>query len=44
MIHRKLPNTHRVMHGSSSVPDALQEIINRYGSQMTPAMAAPTKL
>ncbi|SCB33985.1 hypothetical protein GA0061100_11086 [Rhizobium hainanense] len=44
MIHCKLPNTHLVMHGSSLVPEELQEIINRYGSQMTPAMAAPTKL
>ena len=25
-IHRKLPNTHLVMHGSSSVPQELQEI------------------
>jgi hypothetical protein len=30
-IHRKLPNTHLVMHGSSSVPIELQEIINKYG-------------
>ena len=27
-IHRKLPNTHLVMHGSSSVPQDLQDIIN----------------
>ena len=27
-IHRKLPETHLVMHGSSSVPQDLQDIIN----------------
>lgn len=27
-IHRRLPDTHLVMHGSSSVPKALQDIIN----------------
>ena len=35
-IHRKLPNTHLVMHGSSSVPKELQEIINKYGDEMKP--------
>jgi fructose-bisphosphate aldolase class II len=30
-IHRKLPNTHLVMHGSSSVPQDLQESFNRFG-------------
>jgi len=30
-IHRRLPNTHLVMHGSSSVPQALQEIFNEFG-------------
>ena len=33
-IHRRLPNTHLVMHGSSSVPQDLQDIINQYGGQM----------
>ena len=28
-IHRRLPETHLVMHGSSSVPQELQDIINR---------------
>lgn len=32
-IHRKLPNTHLVMHGSSSVPEELQEVINRFGGK-----------
>ena len=27
-IHKKLPNTHLVMHGSSSVPQDLQDVIN----------------
>ena len=30
-IHNKLPNVHLVMHGSSSVPQDLQDIINKYG-------------
>src|SRR5690606_22585581 len=32
-IHRRLPNTHLVMHGSSSVPQELQDIINQYGGE-----------
>ena len=38
-IHRRLPTTHLVMHGSSSVPQDLQDIINRYGGQMKPTGA-----
>ncbi|OHB34174.1 MAG: fructose-1,6-bisphosphate aldolase, partial [Phenylobacterium sp. RIFCSPHIGHO2_01_FULL_70_10] len=33
-IHRRLPDTHLVMHGSSSVPQELQDIINKYGGEM----------
>jgi fructose-bisphosphate aldolase, class II len=40
-IHRKLPNTHLVMHGSSSVPQDLQDIINSYGGQMKPTWGVP---
>ncbi len=40
-IHRRLPNTHLVMHGSSSVPEELQEIINRYGGEMPPTWGVP---
>ena len=40
-IHRKLPNTHLVMHGSSSVPEELQEIINKYGGKMKPTWGVP---
>ena len=35
-IHRRLPNTHLVMHGSSSVPQDLQDIINKHGGKMQP--------
>ncbi len=40
-IHKKLPNTHLVMHGSSSVPEDLQEIINKFGGQMKPTWGVP---
>ena len=30
-IHKRLPHTHLVMHGSSSVPKDLQDEINKYG-------------
>jgi len=42
-IHRKLPNTHLVMHGSSSVPQDLQDIINQYGGQMKPTWGVPVE-
>src|SRR5260221_139141 len=40
-IHRKLPNMHLVMHGSSSVPQELQEIINANGGKMKPTWGGP---
>jgi fructose-bisphosphate aldolase class II len=40
-IHRRLPDTHLVMHGSSSVPEALQEVINKYGGKMKPTWGVP---
>ena len=40
-IHARLPNTHLVMHGSSSVPEDLQEIINRYGGEMPQTWGVP---
>jgi fructose-bisphosphate aldolase, class II len=40
-IHRKLPNTHLVMHGSSSVPQELQDVINRYGGEMPQTYGVP---
>jgi fructose-bisphosphate aldolase class II len=42
-IHRKLPNTHLVMHGSSSVPQALQDVINRYGGEMPQTFGVPVE-
>ena len=40
-IHKKLPNTHLVMHGSSSVPQELQDIINQYGGEMKQTWGVP---
>jgi len=40
-IHRRLPNTHLVMHGSSSVPQELQDIINRYGGRIKQTYGVP---
>ena len=40
-IHKKLPNTHLVMHGSSSVPQELQDIINQYGGEMKQTFGVP---
>ena len=40
-IHRKLPTTHLVMHGSSSVPQELQDIINKYGGEMPQTWGVP---
>ncbi len=40
-IHKKLPQTHLVMHGSSSVPQDLQDIINQYGGGMPQTYGVP---
>ncbi len=40
-IHRRLPNTHLVMHGSSSVPQELQDIINRHGGDIKQTYGVP---
>ncbi len=42
-IHRKLPDTHLVMHGSSSVPQELQDIINRFGGEMPQTFGVPVE-
>nr|WP_281421514.1 class II fructose-bisphosphate aldolase [Chelatococcus asaccharovorans] len=42
-IHRRLPNTHLVMHGSSSVPQDLQDIINAYGGEMPQTWGVPVE-
>ncbi len=40
-IHRRLPTTHLVMHGSSSVPQELQEIFNEFGGDMPQTFGVP---
>lgn len=40
-IHRRLPTTHLVMHGSSSVPQDWLEIINNYGGDMGQTYGVP---
>ncbi|MBZ8134044.1 class II fructose-bisphosphate aldolase [Afifella sp. IM 167] len=42
-IHRRLPDTHLVMHGSSSVPQELQDIINAYGGAMPQTYGVPVE-
>lgn len=42
-IHAKLPNMHLVMHGSSSVPQDLQDIINAFGGQMPQTWGVPVE-
>ncbi|MGN6136856.1 MAG: class II fructose-bisphosphate aldolase [Aureliella sp.] len=42
-IHRRLPNTHLVMHGSSSVPQDLQDIINKFGGKMKQTYGVPVE-
>jgi len=42
-IHRKMPNLHLVMHGSSSVPQDLQDIINEFGGKMPQTWGVPVE-
>ena len=42
-VHKKLPNTHLVMHGSSSVPQDLQQIINEYGGGLKQTWGVPVE-
>jgi fructose-bisphosphate aldolase class II len=42
-IHRRIPNTHLVMHGSSSVPQDLLEEIRKYGGQMKETYGVPVE-
>lgn len=42
-IHRRLPNCHLVMHGSSSVPQELQDIINEFGGNIRQTWGVPVK-
>ncbi|MCP4080429.1 MAG: fructose-bisphosphate aldolase class II [Planctomycetaceae bacterium] len=42
-IHKRLPNTHLVMHGSSSVPQELQNIINEFGGEIRQTWGVPVE-
>ena len=42
-IHARIPNTHLVMHGSSSVPQDWLEIINTYGGDMGQTYGVPVE-
>ena len=39
--HKRIPNPHLVMHGSSSVPKELQDIVNQYGGKLKPTWGVP---
>ncbi|HBC69053.1 MAG TPA: fructose-1,6-bisphosphate aldolase, partial [Sutterella sp.] len=42
-IHERLPNTHLVMHGSSSVPQEFLAEIRKYGGQMRETYGVPVE-
>jgi fructose-bisphosphate aldolase, class II len=42
-IHERLQNTHLVMHGSSSVPQDLQDIFNSYGGAIPQTWGVPVR-
>jgi len=42
-IHRRIPNTHLVMHGSSSVPQDLLQEIRRHGGEMKETYGVPVE-
>ncbi|HYS12302.1 MAG TPA: class II fructose-bisphosphate aldolase [Burkholderiaceae bacterium] len=42
-IHRRIPNTHLVMHGSSSVPQDLLDEIRRFGGAMKETYGVPVE-
>lgn len=42
-IHARIPNTHLVMHGSSSVPQEWLEIIRQYGEDMKETYGVPVE-
>jgi fructose-bisphosphate aldolase class II len=42
-IHRRIPNTHLVMHGSSSVPQGLLAEIRKYGGDMKETYGVPVE-
>ena len=42
-INKRIPNTHLVMHGSSSVPQDLLEEIRKYGGEMKETYGVPVE-
>ena len=42
-IHERLPNLHLVMHGSSSVPQELQDVFNAHGGEMPQTWGVPVE-
>jgi len=42
-IHAKIPDVHLVMHGSSSVPQYLQDLINDNGGEMAQTYGVPVE-
>ena len=42
-IHKRIPNTHLVMHGSSSVPQDLLAVIRQYGGDMKETYGVPVE-
>lgn len=42
-IHERIPNTHLVMHGSSSVPQEWLAIINEYGGEIPETYGVPVE-
>ncbi len=42
-IHKRLPTTHLVMHGSSSVPKELQDVVNQFGGKLKPTWGVPVE-
>jgi fructose-bisphosphate aldolase, class II len=42
-IHKRIPNTHLVMHGSSSVPQEWLEIIRKYGGEIKETYGVPVE-
>ncbi len=42
-IHQRIPDTHLVMHGSSSVPQEWLDIINEYGGEIPETYGVPVE-
>ena len=42
-IHARIPDTHLVMHGSSSVPQEWLDVINEFGGQMPQTFGVPVE-